>query len=119
MGHTGTVITLYTSQTDAVLRAIQQEKTCFCREEYVKSKYQESAPIFLTAYRWFAWRAAQFVPKPPRAELPYWAFADWYRVEQSGGYALTLRVPVENTVLFDVYDWNKVLRLTYLGETEQ
>ena len=32
---------------------------------------------------------------------------------------LKLRVPIEETVLFDVRDWNRILCLKYLGETEE
>jgi hypothetical protein len=38
----------------------------------------------------------------------------------SGGLrVMELRVPLEETVLFDQYDWYKVLRLSYIGETEE
>ena len=40
-------------------------------------------------------------------------------MEPSGdGRALALDVPRDQAVFFDLYDWNKVVRLEYIGETE-
>lgn len=111
---------LYTAQALPVRRALERDGVCFCREAFVREKYGESAPGFLTAYRWFAGHAQAFVPRPAGAELPYWAFGALYSVEASGGAEiLTLRVPAGQAILFDLYDWNKILRLQYLGRTEE
>ena len=40
-------------------------------------------------------------------------------MDQSGGHVLALDVPREEAVLFDLYDWNKIVCLKYLGETEK
>ncbi|WP_242825229.1 DUF3841 domain-containing protein [Proteocatella sphenisci] len=32
---------------------------------------------------------------------------------------MKLEVPVEAAVFFDMYDWNKILSLKYIGETEK
>lgn len=114
----GNILTLYTAQTNIVLEVLRREGVCWSREEYVARKYGESAPVFLTAYRWFAAAAQALVPKPTEAELPYWAFQDLYSVDASGGNILALRVPAEEAVLFDLYDWNKILCMKYLGENE-
>lgn len=113
------VLTLYTAQTEAVCEVIRREGVCFSREEFVAKKYGETAPGFLVAYRWFAREAPRLVPKPEGAQLPYWAFAELYSVEASGpGRVLTLKVPGNQAVLFDLYDWNRVLQLGCLGENE-
>lgn len=112
------VLTLYTAQSEAVLAALRRDGVCYSRAEYVRRKYGESAGVFLTAYRWFASEAAKLAAKPPEAELPYWAFRDLYSLDAAGGNVLTLRVPADQVVLFDLYDWNKVLCMQYLGETE-
>lgn len=120
MGDTGNTIRLYTFQTDGVLEAIRRDGTCFSKEEYIRRKYEESAPIFLTAYRWLAGEAERLVPKPQGAELPYWAFQDLYSMDKTGdGHVLALDVPLDEVVLFDLYDWNKVVCLRYLGEDER
>lgn len=113
-------VTLYSAQAQPVRDVLTREGVCFSREAYVARKYGESAPIFLTAYRWFARAAGDIVPPPPGAELPYWAFRDLYSVDLSGGCPpLTLAVPRDQAVFFDLYDWNKILRLEYLGETAE
>ena len=113
-------ITLYTSQTETVLQVLEQDGVCFSKEAYVRKKYEESAPIFLTAYSFFVQEAERLAPKPEGAEYPYWAFHDLYNVDASGRAGiLKLRVPIEETVLFDVRDWNRILCLKYLGETEE
>ncbi len=119
MGNQRDTIRLYTLQADPVVEAIRRDGVCFSKEEYVRRKYEESAPIFLTAYHWFAQEAQRFVPRPPGAQFPYWAFGDLYSLDQSGGHVLTLDVPREEAVFFDLYDWNKIICLRYLGETEK
>lgn len=119
MGNQRDTIRLYTLQADPVVEAIRRDGVCFSKEEYVRRKYEESAPIFLIAYHWFAQEAQRFVPRPPGAQFPYWAFGDLYSLDQSGGHVLTLDVPREEAVFFDLYDWNKIICLRYLGETEK
>ena len=36
-----------------------------------------------------------------------------------GGNFLTLEVPLDEVLLFDMYDWNKILCLKYIGEDEK
>ena len=109
-------ITLYTAQSAAVRRELEETGVCVCKEVYVRQKYGESAASFLFAYRWFANEAERLVQRPAGAELPYWAFADWYRVESS---ALQLEVPRNEAIFFDLYDWTRILQLRYLGESEE
>ena len=85
MGDTGDKVILYAAQADAVLKAIERDGRCFSREEYVRRKYGESGPIFLTVYRWFVKEAAKLVPKPEGAEFPYWSFMNLYSLDQSAG----------------------------------
>ena len=120
MGDTGDKVILYAAQADAVLKAIERDGRCFSREEYVRRKYGESGPIFLTVYRWFVEEAAKLVPKPEGAEFPYWSFMNLYSLDQSAGTrTLTLCVPRNEAVFFDMYDWNKILCLKYIGEDEK
>lgn len=118
MGNESNTIKLYSSQTKLVLDAIERDDVCYSKAEYVRRKYQESAPIFLTAYSWFVSQMPKYVKKPEEAEYPYWAFADLYSVDQSDNI-LNLTVPKEEAVFFDVMDWNKVMRLSYIGETPE
>ena len=64
MGDTGDKVILYAAQADAVLKAIERDGRCFSQEEYVRRKYGESGPIFLTVYKWFVKEAVKLVPRP-------------------------------------------------------
>ncbi len=112
-------IRLYSAQTDIVLAAIEKDGVCYSKAEYVRRKYQESAPVFLTAYSWFVKKMEEYVKRPEGAEYPYWAFTDIYSVDQSGDVnVLKLDVPVDEALYFDMMDWNKIMRLSYIGENE-
>ena len=116
MGNQSSHLTLYSAQAEPVYQAILRDGACYSRPEYVQSKYGESAHIFLTAYRWFVEQFPRYVPRPEGAQFPYWAFADLWSVDTSGpGRVLTLEVPADQAVLFDLYDWNRIVQLGYLG----
>jgi len=86
----------------------------------VVKKYEESALIFVAAYDWFVKEAEKYVPKPEGAQYPYWAVKDLDSVDQStGDKLLKLKVPRDEVIFFDMYDWNKILCLRYIGETEE
>lgn len=116
----GNTVTLYAAQAEPVWQAIQQCGAAYSKAEYVRQKYGESAPVFLTAYRWFVEQLPRYVPKPEGAEFPYWAYADLYMME-TGAYPhiLTLEVPITEAVFFDMNDWNRVLQMNYLGENDR
>ncbi|HHT20572.1 MAG TPA: DUF3841 domain-containing protein [Tissierellia bacterium] len=112
-------ITLYSAQSLAVSDRLRREGEIYSKERFVKAKYQESAIIFQTVYGWFVRQLPRYVKKPASAEYPYWGFVDRYSVEAGGDSSLLiLEVPLEEVVLFDLYDWVKLMRLEYLGETE-
>lgn len=112
-------IRLFTRQQEPVLRAIERDGYAVSREVYVSAKYGESAPIFLTGYRWYVKEAQKLVKRPETAEFPYWSFAEPRDAESSGGGTLLeLEVPLDEAVFFDMADWTKILNLSYIGETE-
>lgn len=120
MGHQHPTLNLYSAQAKPVTELLDREGRCFSKQEYVVNKYQESAPIFVAAYSWFAAAAQDYLPKPQGAEYPYWAFRDLYSIAAStDSHILQLAVPVDEAVFFDLYDWNKILCLKYLGETNE
>lgn len=113
-------IKLYAVQAQPVIDVIQRDGVCYSKAEYVRRKYGESAPIFLTAYNWYVREAEKIVPKPAGAEYPYWAFADLFNADgSSGGNLLQLCVPKDEAVFFDTRDWSKILQLSYLGESTE
>lgn len=118
MTETKPTIRLYTAQRDVVINSIMKNGTSFSLKRYVENKYKESAPVFITAYTWFAAKAHLLCPKPQGAEFPYWSFHDAINVDTSGANLLTLDVPRDQAVFFDMYDWIKILQLNYLSQDE-
>lgn len=115
----GNTVILYASQAEPVWQAILRDGAAFSKEVYVRKKYGGSASVFLTAYRWFVQQLPRFVPRPEGAEFPYWAFGDQYLMETGrSSHVLTLEVPVDQAVYFDMADWNKVVQMKYIGQTE-
>lgn len=113
-------VKLFSPQAEAVWQAVENEGTAFSRREYVIKKYEESAGVFLAAYDAYVREAERIVPRPDDRAYPYWAFASEELVDRSGGLrVMRLRVPLEEAVFFDRYDWYKVLRLSYIGETDK
>ena len=113
-------VKLFSPQAEAVWQAVENEGTAFSRREYVIKKYEESAGVFLAAYDAYVREAERIVPRPDDKAYPYWAFASEDLVDRSGGLrVMRLCVPLEEAVFFDQYDWYKVLRLSYIGETDK
>lgn len=111
---------VYSSQSEAVLSVLERDGVCFSKREYIKKKYEDSASIFIAAYRAFVMEAQKYVPKPEGAEYPYWAFKDLYNIDMHWDTKLLiLEVPIDEIIFFDMYDWNKVLNLKYIGESEE
>lgn len=118
MGSDDSVI-LYAAQAEPVWQAICRDGVAYSRAEFVRKKYGESAPVFLTAYDWFTAQLPRFVPKPEGAAYPYWAFTDPYLMERAGfDHILKLAVPKDQAVFFRPEDWNRILQMEYLGRDE-
>lgn len=112
-------VKLYASLNDSVIEIIDRDGTCFSKKEFIKKKYEESSNIFITAYSWFSREASKLVEKPEDAEFPYWVFKDLSNLERFPNTSiLELEVPVDEVVLFDMYDWNKVLSLEYIAKDD-
>ncbi|MBR3124192.1 MAG: DUF3841 domain-containing protein [Firmicutes bacterium] len=113
-------VTLFSPQAEAVWDALMRDGVAYSRREYITKKYEESAGIFLAAYDVYINEACRIVPRPDDRAYPYWAFASKEQLDLSGGgRVMTLEVPVNEAVFFDQYDWYKVLRLSYIGESEE
>ena len=113
-------ITLYTTQTEPVLECLRSDGVCYSREAYLRSKYDQDGPLFLTVYGWFVEKAEELLPPPPEAEYPYWVYEHPYDIASGGdGKLLKLEVPSSEVLLFDTVEWQKILSLQYLGESAQ
>lgn len=111
---------LYTAQTKPVLDALERDGVCYNRECYIRSKYGEVSEVFLTVYREFYRNAGKILPPPEEAESAYWAFPDPRDLFLGDDQTLLrLEVPAEQVILFDLYDWNRMLQFRYLGADEQ
>lgn len=112
-------ITLYSPQATIVWRVVNDFGISYSRREYITDKYEESARIFLTAYDAYIHEAEKIVARSDSSAYPYWAFASLDQVDPMEQKVMKLRVPLDEVVLFDQYDWYKVLRLSYIGETPE
>lgn len=117
MGEENRTIKLYASQTKIVHDVIENEGVAFSKRIYVEKKYGDANIVFLTAYDWFVGEMEKRVPKPEGAEYPYWLYENAYSMTAEPGMEpMELEIPREQCAYFDVYDWNKVLSLKYIGE---
>lgn len=114
------LINLYSSQMNVVVQSILKNGVSFSKREFVERKYVESATVFVAVYDWFVQEMPKYVVKPEKAQYPYWAFMNLTSIDNSGGNeVLHLQVPLDEVVLFDMYDWIKILKLQYLGESKE
>lgn len=112
-------VILYSPQADIVWNTVINEGIAYSRREYVRKKYEECADIFMTAYDAYVREAEKIVPHRDDKAYPYWAFASMEQIDGSGGNrVMKLSVPVDEIVFFDQYDWYKVLRLSYVAESQ-
>lgn len=113
-------ITLYSSQSDEIAAALRNGDTHYAKEKYIREKYGEVSEVFLAAYSWYRAEASRLVPRPPEAESGIWAYADLKLLDRVPGYSiLKLSVPADEAVFFRTRDWNRVLNLRFIGETEE
>ena len=110
---------LYSPQAPAVWNTVKEFGISFSKREYIVDKYGESALIFLTAYDAYIREAEKIVSRSVSSAYPYWAFASMEQIDPMGQDVMKLSVPLGEVVLFDQYDWYKVLRLSYIGETPE
>ena len=102
----GSMLHLWTAQTDAVLDCIRENGFSQVKMEFIDKKYEESAWVFKEAYGFFKQRARLMV-KPPEG------------AESQDSYLLELSIPRERVVLFDRERWQRVLNLSYVGKEQE
>ena len=116
MEQTQKPVILYSAQRQIVCDIIRDEGVYFAKRRFVKSKYQESAPLFLAVYDWYVAQAAQVVPRPPEAEIAVWSFTDPANAYAGGdSRLLKLQVPPGQAVFFNMDDWTRLLNFDSLG----
>lgn len=109
-------ITLWTRQSCAVLKKLQDSGISRVKSEYIDKKYQEAGWSFKIAYDYLKGEMKKVLPPGEGCESPYWLHAS---KEGTGIFAesilLEFSVPVDRCFFFDTRDWNRVLNLEYLG----
>lgn len=110
---------LYSLQTQVVKNVINRDGVAFSKREFVLKKYGDTAKIFTTVYDFFINNATKYLDKPIGAEYPYWAFKDLYNIEYTAdNLPLKLNIPLDDTILFDVADYTKLITFDYLALDE-
>lgn len=119
MGDESSGLILYSLQTQVVKDVIKDDGVAFSKREYVLKKYGDTAKIFTTVYDFFINNAIKYLDKPEGAEYPYWAFKDLYNIEYTlDNLPLKLNIPLDNTILFDVADYTKLITFDYLSDED-
>ena len=87
-------ITMYCSQTDLVWDIVDKDGVNYVKQAYITKKYQDTAWIFDTAYKFFRQEAVKIIPKPSEAESPIWMYRDKkWAVPNAGCRRIRLKIP--------------------------
>lgn len=112
-------MTLYTSQRCQVAEQIETDGVYFVKSRFIREKYGEVAHLFLFVYEWYKMAASQYLRRPDEAESGIWAFFSPMDVSPyEDSTILTLRVPVEEAVYFDMLEWSDLLNFRFLGSAK-
>ena len=111
---------VWTGQTSQVLDTIKKEQRYVVKRAYVDQKYKETAWSFQEAYRYLAEAVKERLPRPADAESPVWVYRDaGYIGAGADIHYMKLEVLVEDILFFDLRKWNRILNLSYIGESEE
>lgn len=113
-------ITLYTSQSNEIIKRLENNEPHFVKMKYIIKKYEEVADVFTIPYIWYTKEAEKIVPRPKEAESAVWAYGDISSLEVFlENQIVELLVPIEECVFFTMEDWKKVLNGLYIGIDEE
>lgn len=113
-------ITMYCTQPDLVWDIVDKDGVNYVKQAYITKKYQDTAWIFDTAYKFFRQEAVKIIPKPQEAESPIWMYRDKkWAVPNAGCRRMRLEIPKDELILFDRRTWNKILNMEYVGTDEE
>lgn len=95
-------ITMYCTQPDLVWDIVDKDGVNYVKQAYITKKYQDTAWIFDTAYKFFRQKAVKIIPKPQEAESPIWMYRDKkWAVPNAGCRRMHLEIPKDELILFD------------------
>ena len=113
-------ITMYCTQPDLVWDIVDKDGVNYVKQAYITKKYQDTAWVFDTAYKFFRQEAVKIIPKPQEAESPIWMYRDKkWAVPNAGCRRMHLEIPKDELILFDRRTWNKILNMEYVGTDEE
>lgn len=117
---TSDTITMYCTQPDLVWDIVDKDGVNYVKQAYITKKYQDTAWIFDTAYKFFRQEAVKIIPKPQEAESPIWMYRDKkWAVPNAGCRRMHLEISKDELILFDRRTWNKILNMEYVGTDEE
>lgn len=113
-------LTVYTSQRQIVLDALDTQGVYRVKKAYINAKYGESAWVFSQAYSFFRENGQKILPCPEGAESAVWLFHDarWCHPVE-GSPLIRLSIPEELLIPFDLRLWNRVLNMEYIGKSPE
>ena len=116
----GSMLHLWTAQTDAVLDCIRENGFSQVKMEFIDKKYEESAGCLRRRMAFLnrgpgSWSNR---PKEPNLLSGFFSIPGWVYLSPDS-YLLELSVPRERVVLFDRERWQRVLNLSYVGKEQE
>ena len=111
---------LWTLQSELVVSILQEKGIVQVKQEFLRQKYEDTAWIFQTAYRFLSQKMEQKIPRPKGSESPFWLFCDPKWAGNAGeNCLLQCLIPEEEVLLFDLRKWSQVLNLSYVGSEQK
>ena len=115
----GSMLHLWTAQTDAVLDCIRENGFSQVKMEFIDKKYEESAWVFKEAYGFLNRGPGSWSNRPKEPNLLSGFFDPGWVYLSQDSYLLELSIPREQVVLFDRERWQRVLNLSYVGKEQE
>lgn len=113
-------IRLYTVQRNIVIQQLIKVGTSHVKREYIIKKYGlKVSKYILIGYDWFIQQMDKQISKPYQNNYPIWCFKDpRYAKKYGDGKCLILEVPEDSVLLFDNHGWERILNLSYIGDSK-
>ena len=109
-------ITVWTKQHENIAAILQAKGRYIVKKEYIKSKMEEHADIYLSVYNWYYGAAGKLLCPPEDVKYPIWvSLSKESKIETSAGtVGLELQVPEERLITVDIDKWGKIVNYMYI-----
>ncbi len=109
---------MWSGQQDIVLHTLKDKGRYVVKRSFVEEKYKETAWIFNEAYEYLSQCAKHIISKPVDAQSPIWVYKSIHNIYSGDGINyLKVEIPENRWISFDVRKWNRILNLSYIGES--